>query len=80
MGGIVEENLSAIKLIVSFANEHLSFKKFEEKAKSTREISLFSNIMLSIINGIVRFLIIGFNAYGFWVGSVFIHKEINNPS
>ena len=74
MGGIVEENLSAIKLIVSFANEHISFKKFEEMAKATREVSLHSNNMISLITGIIRFLIFGFTSYGFWIGSVFVRK------
>lgn len=39
LGGVVEESLSAIKLIASFANEHKEVAKFTRLADQTREVA-----------------------------------------
>lgn len=57
---------------MSFANEHLSFRKFEDMANNTKQVAHYSDIMLSAIIGIIRFLIFGFMAYAFWIGAVFV--------
>jgi hypothetical protein len=35
LGGITEECLHALKLVVSFANEHLALKRYDEAAKKS---------------------------------------------
>jgi ABC-type multidrug transport system fused ATPase/permease subunit len=39
LGGVVEESLTAIKLIVSFANEDIELEKFDKLADETRKVA-----------------------------------------
>ena len=74
LGGIVEESLSAVKLIVSFANEEKEVAKFMNKATETRDIARSTDLLIAFIIGLIRFLLIGFYSYAFWIGSVYIYK------
>lgn len=78
LGGIVEESLSSIKLIVSFANEKKEVDKFFKTAIETRKIAHKTDLYISMIIGLIRFLLIGFYSYAFWIGSVFVHKYYFN--
>jgi len=80
MGGVVEESLSAIRLITSFANEDKEIKKFDTLANEVREISHRSEYWLAAMIGIFRFVIFGFYAYSFWIATVYIEKKKVNPN
>ena len=80
MGGVVEESLSAIRLITSFAQEDREIKKFEKLANEVREVAHKSEYWLSAFIGLFRFAIFGFYCYTLWIASVYIKENINNPN
>eukprot|EP00347_Sterkiella_histriomuscorum_P020418 403337881 len=80
MGGVVEESLSAIRLIASFAQEEREIKKFEKLASEVKEVAHKSEYWVSGFNGLFRFAIFGFYCYSLWIASVYIKEEINNPN
>jgi ABC-type multidrug transport system fused ATPase/permease subunit len=45
-----------------------------------KEISHESEVWLSIMIGIFRFLIFGFYVYSFWIATKFIEEKYNNPN
>jgi len=80
MGGVVEESLSAIRLITSFANEDKELNKFEKLADEVRSISHRSEYWLAAMVGMFRFVIFGFYAYAFWIATVYIENKRVNPN
>jgi ABC-type multidrug transport system fused ATPase/permease subunit len=69
LGGIVEESLSAIKLIVSFAQEKREVDKFAKLAEENRDVSQKEDMYISAFLGLVRGMVFGFYAFAFYVGS-----------
>lgn len=80
LGGYTEECLSALKLIVSFANEKLAMLKYREKAEDTRISAYKANKLLSIFFGLFRGFIFGLFAYNYYIGTLFIEWNFINPS
>lgn len=80
MGGIVEESLSAIRLITSFAKEKRELEKFEKLTSEVREISHSAEYWLATFIGVFRFIIFGFYVYTFWIATHYIKKGFNNPN
>lgn len=78
LGGIVEETLSAVKLIVSFAQEEREVAKFYKQATETKDIAHQTDILISFLIGMVRFLLLGFYSYAFWIGTVYVRKNYYN--
>lgn len=79
LGSVVEENLSAIKLIVSFAQESRACRMFSEAAAKMRKITHKSDFLISILTSIIRIESFIFFAYTIWVAAAFIKdKKINH--
>lgn len=79
LGGVVEEILSSIKLVVSFAQEEKEFAKFEKLADESRHTAHNAEIYLSSFIAMFRFFIFGFYVYSFWIASAYIKDRVNNP-
>lgn len=79
LGGVVEEILSSIKLVVSFAQEEKEFAKFEKLADECRHTAHNAEIYLSSFIAMFRFFIFGFYVYSFWIASQYIGDRVNNP-
>ena len=79
LGGTTEEALSALKLIVSFAQEDMTINKFKKQAAVTREVSSDANAKASVVFGTVRFMIFGFFLYSYYIATVFVQKQVLNP-
>ena len=45
LGAHTEETLSALKLIISFAQEEITLKKYDEMAEATRKIATKAAIL-----------------------------------
>lgn len=63
LGGAVEESLTAIKLIASFANEEREEEKFNKLAESCKDISKRAGRWMAIVLGFYKFFIYGFYVY-----------------
>lgn len=74
LGGFTEECLSALKLIVSFANEDVAMIKYKEKAEVTKVAAYHANKLLSIFFGLFRGFIFGLFAYNYYIGTVFVEE------
>ena len=80
LGGQTEESLSALKLIVSFAQEEKAIQRYVDKAKVTRDISAGANRANAMMFGIIRTLIFGFFLYSFYIATLFVEEGVLNPN
>jgi ABC-type multidrug transport system fused ATPase/permease subunit len=72
LGGMIEENLTAIKLIVSFAQEKKACDKYAELAAKAKVVTMKSEKLISIISGMIRFEAALYTTYAYWIGAHFI--------
>jgi ABC-type multidrug transport system fused ATPase/permease subunit len=79
LGGFAEETLSALKLIVSFAQEKRAVDIYDQKASITRDIASDANRKAALVFGVIRTLIFGFFVFTFFVATIFVEKEVLNP-
>ena len=80
LGGVVEETLSSVKLITSFAQEQKEIEKFKKIANIAKNIAQSTELWIAGFTGVFRFSIFGFYVYSFWIGCVFIKNERINPA
>ncbi len=78
LGGMIEENLTAIKLIVSFAQEKKACDKYAELAAKAKVVTMKSEKMISTIAGLIRFEAAVYTTYAYWIGAHFIKIQRNN--
>jgi ABC-type multidrug transport system fused ATPase/permease subunit len=69
LGGIIEETFSAIKLVISFANEDKEVAKFEKLAIKVRDCDQKAEIKLVLFGSLMRFMIFGSYIYSFWLAT-----------
>jgi ABC-type multidrug transport system fused ATPase/permease subunit len=74
LGGIVEESLSAIKLIVSFAQEEKEIDKFVKMADQTRQVAKKQTNLVAVFFSMIRGLMYTYYVFAFFVGSIFIYN------
>lgn len=72
LGGFSEESLSALKLIVSFAQEKRAVELYELKARATRDVSQKANFCASLLYAVSRFVIFGFFVYCYFLATILI--------
>lgn len=69
LGGVIEESLSAAKLIISFANEEKECEKISKRASEVRNIVVASEKFIAFFSSLMRGLIFAFYVYAFWIGT-----------
>ena len=80
LGGVVEETLSAIKLISAFANEDKEVEKFRKLALKVKAVAHRQEVLISVLIGLFRMFIFGFYVYSLYLASIFLEKHKTNPS
>lgn len=80
LGGVVEESLTAIRLIASFANEKKEEEKFNKLAAETRDVAHTQEFWSAFIVGFFKMFIFGYYVYSFYIASIYIEKGYENPS
>jgi ABC-type multidrug transport system fused ATPase/permease subunit len=80
MSGAVEESLSAIRLIASFANEEKEEKKFMNLSSKVLEIAQKSQFWSAMMIGAFKMFIFGYFCYAFYIATFFIQNKVGNPS
>jgi ATP-binding cassette subfamily B (MDR/TAP) protein 1 len=73
--GHVEENITAIKLIVSFAKEKLAIEGFQHYSNLLRAVTYKREITISFLAALVRTLTFLYYAYSFWIGAMFVKSK-----
>lgn len=80
LGGYTEECLHSLRLIVSFAQEEHKIAVYKEKAEECRVISLQSGKFGAFMYGVIRGCIFAFFIYCYYMATLFVENEVNNPS
>lgn len=72
LSGAVEESLTAIRLIASFANEKKEEEKFEALSKIVLEKAHNSQFWSAVMVGAFKMFIFGYFCYSFYIATFFI--------
>jgi ABC-type multidrug transport system fused ATPase/permease subunit len=80
LGGVVEETLTAIKVVTSFGREDREMAKFIGVSEKTKEIAMNQMSTYAVMVALMKFTTFMFYAYAFYVGSWFIQLQIPNNS
>lgn len=80
LGGMIEESLTAVKLIASFANEKIETEKFRKKSKIVLDVTHRAEVWLSTVVALFKFSIFGYYVYSFYIATIYISKGYKNPS
>ena len=80
LGAHTEETLSALKLVVSFAQEDLAISKYDKIAEETRNQAKSASIFQSIVHGWFMFFMFGQFLYTYAVGGYMIEEKRINPA
>jgi ABC-type multidrug transport system fused ATPase/permease subunit len=79
LGGVIEESLTAIRLIASFANEEKETQKFRKFAEKVRDVAHNQEFWSSFVVGLFKFAIFAYYVYSFYIASIYIEKGYTNP-
>ena len=80
LGGTIEEILTAIRLIASYANENIEAEKFKKLAEAVRDISHDQEFWLALTIGVFKFVIFLYYVYSIYIASIYLEKGYGNPS
>jgi ABC-type multidrug transport system fused ATPase/permease subunit len=79
LGGLTEEILSALKLVVSFNRENLACEDFNKIAFETRDRAKKSAYAMAGMMGFFMGTMFGFFCYSYYIGSILIEKKYKEP-
>lgn len=79
LGAHTEETLSAMKLVLAFAQEDITLKKYDEFAEETRDVSKIAAITMGGMSGVFFVLMFGFYIYTYGIASVMLQHKTENP-
>ena len=79
LGGHTEETLSALKLIISFAHEEITLKKYDEYAAKAMKISKRAVVTQGAMSMLFFFFMLGFYLYSYGLASVLLQYKVINP-
>ena len=80
LGGTIEEILTAVRLIASYANENIEAEKFKKLAEAVRDISQDQEFWLALTIGVFKFVIFLYYVYSIYIASIYLEKGYGNPS
>jgi len=80
LGAHTEETLSAMKLVVSFAQEGVTIEKYDQIAEKTRKIGDSAAKLQGGFIGVFLFMMFVYYLYTYAIASVLINRNVHNPS
>ena len=80
LGGVIEESLTAIRLIASYANEKKEEEKFVHLATEVKKVAHNQEFWNSFVAGFFKMTIFAYYVYSFYLASIYIEKGYTNPS
>jgi len=80
LGAHTEETLSALKLVVSFAQEDQALRHYDEIAEETRNLAKNAGVLQSVVHGTFLGFMFGFFLYSYAVGGQLIANGSINPA
>ena len=79
LGKYTEEQMSAIKLVISFGREAHALESYEKIAKETLDKCTKTGIQLSYLGGFFFSAIIGVSIWGWVFGGILVQNGTINP-
>ena len=79
LGAFTEEILSSLKLIISFGKEKQKLAEYDKLCELNLKASTKAGKWFSGMQGVFFFLLVGFSAYSWLLGFLFIKYEVENP-
>jgi ABC-type multidrug transport system fused ATPase/permease subunit len=79
LGAHTEETLSALKLIISFAQEDITLAKYDKIADDTKVISKRAVKFQGMMGCMFMFSMFGFYIYSYGTASALLEHNVNNP-
>jgi len=79
LGGVIEEILTAVRLIASYANEDIEAEKFKKLAAVVRDLTQSQEFWLALTIGVFKFVIFLYYVYSFYIASIYLEKGYGNP-
>ena len=79
-GAISEEVLNAIRTVVSLSGHLREMKRYENTMLENAKLIAKYTVIAGLSIGVIIFTIQFVQAFGFFIGAVFIKNEINNPT
>ena len=80
LGSTTEETLSALKLVVSFANEKSHIDAYKKIAHTTMQEGKKAAVWVAVYGGLFFGAAIGFSCYSWLIGGVFINRGVINST
>jgi ABC-type multidrug transport system fused ATPase/permease subunit len=80
LGGHTEETLSALKLVISFAHEEITLKKYDDYANSAMTISKKAVVTQGLMSMLFFLFMFGFYIYSYGIASALLQYQVNNPT
>lgn len=80
LGAFTEETLSAIKVVVSFAQEELAVERYSKLADETRDVAKKSAKASAMIMTLFMTFLFGYQCYAFFLGSYLMQIGSINPA
>lgn len=80
LGGVIEEILTAVRLIASYANENIEAEKFRKLSGDVRDVTHSQEFWLSLTIGIFKFVIFLYYVYAIYIASIYLEKGYGNPN
>ncbi len=79
LGGCIEEILTAVRLIASYANEEIEAEKFRKLAAVVRDVTHDQEFWLALTIGVFKFVIFLYYVYSIYIASIYLEKGYGNP-
>ena len=80
LGGVIEEILTAVRLIASYANENIEAEKFRKLSADVRDVTHSQEFWLALTIGIFKFVIFLYYVYAIYIASIYLEKGYGNPN
>ncbi|CDW84672.1 abc transporter [Stylonychia lemnae] len=80
LGSKIEESLSGIKIISSFAQEDREIEVFEKLSIDSRNSSIKSEYITAAFIGTLKFTIYVSYSFNFWMATIYLYHSKINPS
>ena len=79
-GAISEEVLNAIRTVISLSGQQREMKRYNDTLlENGKQIARFT-VMAGMAIGLIIFTVQGIYAFGFFIGSIFVKNQVNNPT
>jgi len=79
-GAISEEVLNAVRTVISLSGQEREMKRYEKTMLENGKMISKYTVMAGVAIGFIIFIVQAIYAFGFFIGSIFVKNQVNNPT